>query len=142
MRALSLIPMFLLCATLMGGCVGSSGKTQSPSPSPTPTEPEHGDMYVVATDTGSPFSEGIYKLRPATYSFKQGTHVMMTLKNAVGNFNEHNLVLQGYDLTIPAIKQGEAKSVTFNATKSGTFAYYCSIGNHRALGMEGKLTIA
>ncbi len=37
----------------------------------------------------------------------------------------------------------EGKKITFVAPdETGTYEYYCSVGNHRALGMEGQLIVA
>ena len=39
-----------------------------------------------------------------------------------------------------AIKQGE--SVSFNAPdKAGTYTFYCDVGSHQAMGMEGTLIV-
>jgi len=39
------------------------------------------------------------------------------------------------------VTPGTPTSVTFVADKTGTFEYYCSVGNHRAQGMVGKLIV-
>ena len=39
------------------------------------------------------------------------------------------------------IEAGETSSISFVADTAGTFEYYCSIGNHRAMGMVGKLIV-
>jgi hypothetical protein len=36
---------------------------------------------------------------------------------------------------------GASDVVEFTADKAGTFEYYCSVGNHRAMGMKGTLTV-
>ncbi|MCE7939798.1 MAG: ScyD/ScyE family protein, partial [Chloroflexi bacterium CFX6] len=42
----------------------------------------------------------------------------------------------------PVIRGGEDASLTFRTPPiPGEYVYYCSVGNHRARGMEGKLTI-
>ena len=39
------------------------------------------------------------------------------------------------------INTGNKTSVTFVANKAGEFEFYCSVGNHRAQGMVGKLIV-
>ena len=39
------------------------------------------------------------------------------------------------------INGGETDSIEFVADKVGTFEYYCSVGQHRSMGMVGKLTV-
>lgn len=71
---------------------------------------------------------------------KPGDVVQITLMNG------DNML---HDLTVPDLgvgteqiaKKGSQASLTFKATKEGTYAYFCSIPGHRAAGMEGKLII-
>lgn len=53
----------------------------------------------------------------------------------------HDLVIDGLNLSIDRVSEGETGSVTFVADQPGTYTYYCSVSNHRSLGMEGTLTI-
>ena len=39
------------------------------------------------------------------------------------------------------VAAGVSSSVEFVADKKGTFEYYCSVGQHRANGMKGKLIV-
>ena len=39
------------------------------------------------------------------------------------------------------VTNGQTGTVTFVADKAGTFEYYCSVGQHRANGMVGKLVV-
>lgn len=41
----------------------------------------------------------------------------------------------------PRLQSGQNTSITFIANKKGTFEYYCSVGNHRQMGMVGKLIV-
>ena len=36
---------------------------------------------------------------------------------------------------------GEEQTITFVADKTGGFEFYCSVGNHRAMGMVGTLIV-
>lgn len=85
------------------------------------------------TVTGSSF-----KFDPSEIKVKKGDTVKITFKNA-GGFHDFNI--EGYGVKT---KQGSGPSeetVTFVADKAGEFAFYCSVGQHRANGMEGKLVV-
>ena len=54
----------------------------------------------------------------------------------------HNLYVEGYDAQSADIMSvGATATVSFVANQEGTFAYYCAMPGHRALGMEGKLVV-
>ncbi len=53
----------------------------------------------------------------------------------------HDWVVEGFDAATKQIKAGDTTSVTFVADKAGTYEYYCSVGQHRANGMVGKLIV-
>jgi len=39
------------------------------------------------------------------------------------------------------IKAGETETIEFIADKVGSFEYYCSVGQHRQMGMVGTLVV-
>lgn len=80
-----------------------------------------------------------YNFLPASLDIKQGETVKLTFKN-VGKL-PHNLVITELGVTSKTIAAGKEDSVTFTADKSGTFTTFCSVGNHRQLGMEGTLMV-
>jgi nitrite reductase (NO-forming) len=53
----------------------------------------------------------------------------------------HDLVIDGFNVRTPQIGDGKSAEVTFVVDKTGTFEYYCSVGNHRQMGMVGKLIV-
>jgi plastocyanin len=83
--------------------------------------------------TGSSF-----KFDPPETKVKKGDTVKITFKNA-GGF--HDFVIDEFKVKA---KQGNGPSeeiITFVADKAGEFAYYCSVGQHRSKGMEGKFIV-
>ncbi len=68
---------------------------------------------------------------------KQGNKVRLTMKIEDGF---HDVVIDEFNVRTPQIKSGEA-SIEFVADKAGIFEYYCSVGQHRAMGMFGKLIV-
>lgn len=85
------------------------------------------------TVTGANFS-----FDPKTITVKKGDKVKIVFKNAEG-FHDWNL--DAFNLHTKKIKANEEDTVEFVADKTGTFEYYCSVGQHRAMGMTGELIV-
>ena len=85
------------------------------------------------TVTGKKFS-----FSPTTLTVQKGDKVKITFKNIDGF---HDFKIDEYGIAT-AQKQSPAEEVLeFTADKAGSFEYYCSVGEHRALGMVGTLTV-
>ena len=69
---------------------------------------------------------------------KKGDTVTINFKSA-GGF--HDWTVDEFNAKTNRVNNGESTSVTFTADQTGTFEYYCSVGNHRALGMVGILIV-
>lgn len=85
------------------------------------------------TVTGSNFVFDVEEIR-----VKEGDTVTIHFMSAEG---VHDFVIDEFNVQTQKVGTGEVSSVTFVADKKGTFEYYCSIGSHRANGMEGKLIV-
>ena len=48
----------------------------------------------------------------------------------------HDFVIDELEAKTTKVTSGELTSVEFVANQAGTFSYYCSVGSHRASGME------
>jgi plastocyanin len=79
-----------------------------------------------------------FEFDPATITVNKGDTVKIIFKDIDG---AHNLVVDGYGVSTKTIGPGKEDSLTFIADKSGSFKYYCSVANHEALGMTGKLIV-
>lgn len=86
-----------------------------------------------ATLIGSNFMYDIDEIR-----VKKGDTVRLTLRIAEGR---HDLVIDEYDVRTDVLSGDEEQTIEFVADQVGTFAYYCSVGSHRANGMEGTLIV-
>ena len=69
---------------------------------------------------------------------KEGDTVTVNLSVSEGF---HDWVVDEFDAATEKIREGGLTSVTFVASKTGTYEYYCSVGQHRASGMVGKLIV-
>ena len=79
-----------------------------------------------------------FKFAPATLTVKKGDTVKIIFKNS-GGF--HDFVIDEFNVKTNTIQGGASETVEFVADKAGTFDYYCSVGNHRQMGMQGTLTV-
>lgn len=101
-----------------------------------------------STETSNPAAEGAvkeftvtaknYSFSPKEISVNQGDKVKITLKSSGGS---HNLVIDDFNVATGEIGNGEEDTIEFVADKAGTFEFYCSISNHKAMGMKGTLTV-
>lgn len=104
---------------------------------PTAAEEVVGDGFDPAPGTaGISLKAGNFFFEPATVRVGSGDEVTLDF---VENTGVHTFVIDEIGLNVP-IKEGA--TTTFTApTEPGTYAFYCDIGNHRALGMEGVLIV-
>lgn len=79
-----------------------------------------------------------FAFNPAEIKVKKGDRVKITLTNTDGF---HDWVVDEFNAKTGRINTGQTSSVEFVADKTGTFEYYCSVGNHRQMGMVGKLIV-
>lgn len=106
---------------------------------PTTDNPSASDSTTAAgqvkefTVTGSNF-----KFAPATMAVNKGDKVRIIFNNTGGM---HDLVIDEFNAKTKTIQSGATDTIEFTADKAGTFDYYCSVGNHRAMGMVGKITV-
>lgn len=88
----------------------------------------------VFTITGSSF-----KFDPAEIKVKKGDTVRVLFKSEGGM--PHDFVIDEYEVATNELGDGEEEEIEFVADQAGSFEYYCSVGNHRAMGMVGKLVV-
>ena len=79
-----------------------------------------------------------FSFSPSTITVNKGDAVRITVKNANGT---HDFKIDEFNISTRTLNTGETQTITFVADKAGTFEYYCSIGNHRTMGMVGTLTV-
>lgn len=72
-------------------------------------------------------------------NLKRGEKVRFTLKN-VGKMS-HDFVIDEFGVRTKIINGGETDTIEFVPEKTGNFEFYCSVGNHRQLGMMGKVVV-
>ncbi len=94
------------------------------------------------TDTGKTVTFEVtgsgFKFAPNTLTVNQGDTVKVVFKNSGGI---HDFVIDEFNVATKKIGSGESEEVSFVADKKGSFEFYCSVGNHRQMGMKGTLTV-
>lgn len=119
-----------------------ASKPQQPVQTATPTP---GKVTVSPATTSSSSAAKEFTVSAKNFSFspnqiivKKGDSVKIIFKDDEGF---HNLTIDGYNVVSKRISAGQEQELAFVADKKGTFSYYCAVGNHRELGMQGTLTV-
>lgn len=112
--------------TAVPASVPAAPAAQTPPPSST-------GKVVTVNVVGSSFA-----YNPSVIRVKKGDTVKINYTDSDGF---HDLVIDGYNLRTERITPGQSSSLEFVADQTGQFAYYCSVGNHRAAGMQGTLIV-
>jgi nitrosocyanin len=79
-----------------------------------------------------------FKFNQTELKVKKGDKVKVVFNNKEGL---HDFVLDEFNAKTKQLKAGESEIIEFTADKAGTFEYYCSVGQHRQMGMVGKLIV-
>ena len=85
------------------------------------------------TVTGKSFEFSVKEIR-----VKKGDRVRINFSSTEGF---HDWVVDEFDAASERVQTGGSTSVEFVADTAGSFEYYCSVGNHRAMGMTGTLIV-
>jgi plastocyanin len=119
--------------TLVPTPTSELGVAASPSQAEESTESATAGVKEV-TVTSSPF-----KFEPAEIRVKQGDTVRVKFVNAQGT---HDFVLPDLNVQTKQLSTANAEEIVeFVADKIGSFEYFCSVGNHREMGMKGMLIV-
>ena len=79
-----------------------------------------------------------FRFNPSTITVKKGQKIKVVFK---ANDMQHDFVIDKLDVRSQVVTAGNTTEVEFTPTEAGEFEYYCSVGNHRAQGMVGTLTV-
>ncbi|PLX25232.1 hypothetical protein C0580_03015 [Candidatus Parcubacteria bacterium] len=69
---------------------------------------------------------------------KKGDTVRIVFVNEEGF---HDWVVDEFDAATKQIQEGNQETIEFVADQAGEFEYYCSVGQHREMGMVGTLIV-
>jgi len=134
MRRLTLIAA--IAALALAGCGGDDEKAASDSGSSSSSSSSSGggEKLTIAADPG-----GALKFDKTKLSAKAGK-ITITMDNP--SDVPHAVEIEGNGVEEEGQTVGKGGKSTATADlKAGTYDFYCPVGNHRAEGMEGKLTV-
>ena len=116
----------------------ASSITSSATSSPVQSEPTsvEGDESQVREIT---IEAEEYSFSTEGISVKKGEKVRLTLVN--NGRMSHDFVVDDTDIATSLAGPGKSVSVEFTIEEAGSYTFYCSVGNHRAMGMEGTLEV-
>ena len=81
-----------------------------------------------------------FSFTPETISVKKGDKVRIVFKNE-GTMT-HDFVVEELNVRTEVIAPGETDTLTFTVPNDeSALTFYCSVGAHRALGMEGAFEV-
>lgn len=109
-----------------------SDATASSSPNQATSSPSQTGEKTFTVEGGN------YYFTPSQITVNKGDKVKIIFKNSGGH---HDFVIDEFKVATDRIDDGQTATVEFTADKSGAFQYYCSVGNHRSMGMQGTLTV-
>ncbi len=97
------------------------------------------DVEVIANPVVFTVVGNNFAFAPSTMTVKKGDTVTIVFQNSDGY---HDFVIDEFSSAKTSRLQGGAEeSITFVADTAGSFEYYCSVGEHRAMGMKGTLVV-
>lgn len=110
----------------------SASATSSNSTNPVATSTQAGAVKVFNITSDN------FKFSASEIRVKQGDRVRIVLNNVEGF---HDWKIDEFNAATRKIQGAGTDSVEFIASKKGTFEYYCSVGQHRQMGMRGNLIV-
>ena len=112
----------------------TSPSTSSPIPTEgTPVEGEESEVREITIEAEE------YSYSTEEISVKKGEKVKLTMVN--NGRMSHDFVVDDTDIATSFVGPGKSVSVEFTIDEIGSYTFFCSVGNHRALGMEGTLEV-
>lgn len=112
--------------------------TPTPSATSPTTQPTFGSMGTDEDITEVIIKAESYRFTPNTVTVKQGEKVRLVLESTNGT---HDLAIDELGVATQLVSDGHKAWVDFIPDKKGTFSFYCSVSDHRAMGMEGTLVV-
>lgn len=145
------IPVVVILAIIAGAFLFMQKKSTTPVTNDATAQPTVAAMQQEASpEAGSPSGAmaatemtvdvvgGNFAFDKKEIRVKKGQKVTVNFTNKEGF---HDFVIDELNVKTSRIAAGKTESVIFTADKVGTFEYYCSIGNHRQMGMKGNLIV-
>lgn len=135
------VTAIVLVAVFIGGFYLLSrvkNKSVSPQQSETAGTSTQNDQSLAENQPAITVSGGSYYFEPNEIRVQKDSRVTIEF---VSKDTVHDFVLDEFDVKTKQLSSGQKETITFLADKTGEYEFYCSIGNHRRMGMAGKLIV-
>lgn len=139
-RAVALMAAMMLAAGGVAACGDDDEDTASPPPPPaaaqtaTTAPTGGGETVEVAADPG-----GDLAFEQESLTAPAGS-VTFAFTNEASIPHDFNIEQDGEDVGGTEVITNDETELTVDL-EPGTYTFYCSVGDHRASGMEGELTV-
>lgn len=128
--------MILVSGVLLAACKPAETTVvleATPTPLVSPTSAAEASSTRAFVVSGENFSFDVKEIK-----VKQGDTVKIVFKNLEGF---HDLRIDEFNVFTKQIGANQEDTISFVVDRTGVFEYYCSVGQHRAMGMVGKLVV-
>lgn len=146
MNKAAVIVVAIVVLALIGGGVWYANQSMESTITPTPLIPQNDTSATESSEqTMSEVKEftvegASLKFTPNTIRVNVGDRVKINFKNT-GSQGMHDFVIDEFDVATEVLGSGEEEQVEFVANRAGTFEFYCSVEDHREMGMVGTLVV-
>jgi len=131
------ILLLFVFSLLISGCTATSTETDQSQSNTNNAEGEES----VQEEADFTIDMKNFSFTPSSFEVEAGTTVTVKIINSSGS---HDFVID--ELNVNSGLTGSGQELTFaievpEDASGESFAYYCSVSNHRSLGMEGTLIV-
>lgn len=125
----------LVAAAALAGCGGDDDEQSASTPTPTATAQAAAGGATVKLSAPA---DGAIKFDQSSLSTKAGK---VTIKFANPSSVPHAVEIEGHGVEAKTDVVTKSDASVSADLKPGTYEFYCPVGDHKAEGMEGKLTV-
>jgi plastocyanin len=127
----------IIAAAALAGCGGDDDDQSASTPTPTATQAPASGGGGATVAVSAP-ADGALKFDQSSLSAKPGK---VTIKFTNPSSVPHAVEIEGNGVASKTDVITDSDASVSTDLKAGTYTYFCPVGNHRAEGMEGTLTV-
>jgi plastocyanin len=142
-RRLPALTALAITAVGVLAIAGCGGDDDSDTTAATPTTTNTAAQGGTASQGGGTINVSLvdYRLDPADPTVKAG---QVSIKATNDGQVPHSIEVEGPngDQELESdLSPGDSGTLTVDLSKPGTYEWYCPVGNHKEMGMEGEITV-